>query len=199
MECQCLKSNHNNKRGNIMKKVKFFSFVLFNCVFLQFAVAQSSTDSNTDIDPFFKDLIGNLNYTENQVESLEQAMPQEKFSWRPMEGVRSVSEVYLHIAGANYYLLSFVGGKMPEGMTEDMDKTITDKDEIVKMLKDSFAYAKDFISKMKKSDLDKEVEFFGNKTTYRGILYVLLGHIHEHLGQSIAYARMNEVVPPWSK
>jgi uncharacterized damage-inducible protein DinB len=199
MECQCLKSNHNNKRGNIMKKVKLFSFVLFNCVFLQFAVAQSSTDSNTDIDPFFKDLIGNLSYTENQVESLEQAMPQEKFSWRPMEGVRSVSEVYMHIALDNYFILTFVGGKVPEGITRDMEKTVTDKDEILKMLKDSYTYANDFISKMSMSDLDKEVDFFGNNLTYRGMLYLFMSHSHEHLGQSIAYARMNHVVPPWSK
>jgi uncharacterized damage-inducible protein DinB len=199
MECQCLKSNLNDKRGNIMKKVKLFSFVLFNCVFLQFAVAQSSLDANSGTDPFLSDFIGNLSYVESQVESLEQAMPQEKFSWRPMEGVRSVSEVYMHIAGANYYLLSFVGGNVPEGMTQDMEKTVTDKDEIMKMLKDSYAYMKDFVSKMKVSDLDKEVDFFENKTTYRGILFILMGHNHEHLGQSIAYARSNGVVPPWSK
>jgi uncharacterized damage-inducible protein DinB len=180
-----------------MKIVKHSLFLLFFFLFVQNVSAQSSMDSN--IDPFFKDLIGNLSYTEGEVESLEQAMPQEKFTWRPMDGVRSVSEVYMHIAGSNYFLLSFVGAKVPEGMTEDMGKTVTDKDEVLKALKDSYAFTKDFISKMKVSDLDKEVEFFGNKTTYRGMLYVLLGHNHEHLGQSIAYARMNQVVPPWSK
>jgi len=179
-----------------MKIVKHSVFLLFLLLFVQNVSAQSSMD---DIDPFLKDLIGNLSYTEGEVESLEQAMPQEKFTWRPMDGVRSVSEVYLHIAGSNYFLLSFVGGKKPEGMSEDMGKNVTDKDEILKMLKDSYAYTKDFISKMKMSDLDKEVDFFGNKTTYRGILFVLLGHSHEHLGQSIAYARSNGVVPPWSK
>ena len=180
-----------------MKIVKHFVFVFFFFFIVQNVFAQSSMTS--DIDPFFKDLIGNLSYVESQVESLEQAVPQEKFTWRPMDGVRSVSEVYMHIAGSNYFLLSFVGGKMPEGMTEDMDKTITDKDEILRMIKDSYAYTKDFISKMKISDLDNEVDFFGNKTTYRGMLYILLGHSHEHLGQSIAYARTNHVVPPWSK
>lgn len=182
-----------------MKKFKLFFFVLSNCVFLQLVAAQSSMDAKSDIDPFLKDFIGNLSYLESQVESLEQAMPQEKYSWRPMEGVRSVSEVYMHITGANYFLLKFVGGKVPEGMTRDMEKTVTDKDEILKMLKDSYAYMKDFISKMDVNDLDKEVDFFGNKTTYRGVLFVLMGHNHEHLGQSIAYARMNHVVPPWSE
>ena len=180
-----------------MKIVKYSLSLLFFFLFVQNVSAQSSMDSN--IDPFFKDLIGNLSYTEGEIESLEQAVPQEKFTWRPMDSVRSVSEVYLHIAGSNYFLLSFVGGKKPEGMSEDMGKNVTDKDEILKMLKDSFAYTKDFISKMKMSDLDKEVEVFGNKMTYRGLLFLLLGHNHEHLGQSIAYARMNHVVPPWSK
>ena len=89
-----------------------------------------------------------------------------------MDGVRSVSEVYIHIAGSNYFLLSFVGGKVPEG--EDMGKKVTDKDEILKVLKDSYAYTKDFISKMKMSDLDKEAEVFGNKTDLQGTVVLVI-------------------------
>ena len=66
------------------------------------------------------------------------------------------------------------------------------------MLKDSYAYAKDFVSKMNPDDLNKEVEMFGSKSDYRGVLFILTGHGHEHLGQLIAYARSNHIVPPWS-
>ncbi len=174
------------------------------CLFLPSLKAQSSPEMTPAVDPFFTDLVGNLSYVEQEVVSLAQEMPQDKYSWRPMEGVRSVSEVYMHIALSNYFILTFVGGKMPESLkpnseNEDLEKTITNKEEIINKLKDSYKYAKDFISKMKMSDLDKEVTFFGNKTDYRGMLFILMGHSHEHLGQSIAYARTNGVTPPWSK
>ena len=66
-------------------------------------------------------------------------------------------------------------------------------------MKESFSAIKDFAKDLTEDDLNKEVEFFGNKTSMRNFLVSGIGHLHEHLGQSIAYARMNKVVPPWSK
>lgn len=88
---------------------------------------------------------------------------------------------------------------MPPEFKPEMEKTITDKSEIKAFLKKSFEDAKNFISQIKEEDLDKPVDFFGNKTNERRILMLVLSHNHEHLGQSIAYARMNGVVPPWSQ
>ncbi|MDO8549902.1 MAG: DinB family protein [Ignavibacteria bacterium] len=110
-----------------------------------------------------------------------------------------VGEVYAHVGGANYFLLSFLGGKMPEGFSPDYEKTVTKKSDIVKILKDGFEYARNFISSIKEEDLDKEVELPFGKFTQRGVLFIVLNHSHEHLGQSIAYARMNGITPPWSK
>jgi uncharacterized damage-inducible protein DinB len=147
---------------------------------------------------FVSDLLMQIDRVKGQISSLENAMPQEKMTWRPGEGVRSVSEVYLHIAGANYYLMSFTGVKPPADSKID-EKSTTDKAKIAEALKTSFDWTKAEVSKMTDADLDKKVDFFGMKTSVRNVLFTLLSHMHEHLGQSIAYARSNGVVPPWTE
>ena len=147
---------------------------------------------------FIKDMVGQLDRVKGQVESLENAIPQDKFTWRPGEGVRSISEVYLHIAGSNYFIVGFTGVKPPADSKID-EKGTTDKAKIAGALKASFDWTKDAVSKMSDADLDKEIQMFGMKTSVRNALLVLLSHIHEHLGQSIAYARTNGVVPPWTE
>lgn len=147
---------------------------------------------------FITDLVGQLNRVQGQVTSLENAIPQDKFTWRPEEGVRSISEVYLHIAGSNYFLVSFAGVKPPADSKVD-EKGTTDKAKIADALKTSFEWTKEAVSKMSDADLEKEVQFFGQKMSVRNVLFVLLSHIHEHLGQSIAYARTNHVTPPWTE
>src|SRR6185436_16728976 len=78
------------------------------------------------------------------------------------------------------------------------EKSLTKKSDIVKSLKDSFAHMEGALKAMSDADMDKPVEFFGLKTTHRGAYLLLLSHAHEHLGQSIAYARSNHVTPPWT-
>ena len=147
---------------------------------------------------FIKDMIGQLDRVKGQVVALENAIPQDKFTWRPGEGVRSVSEVYLHIAGSNYFIVGFTGVKPPASSKID-EKGTTDKTKIADALKTSFDWTKEAVSKFSDADLDKEIQMFGMKTSVRNALLVLLSHIHEHLGQSIAYARTNGVVPPWTE
>jgi uncharacterized damage-inducible protein DinB len=144
------------------------------------------------------DIVTEIEYVEGQVLKLAEAVPEDKYSWRPGEGVRSVGEVYMHIAQGNYFLLSMVGGEMPEGLRE-MDKQNLKKSEVIEALKKSYAYVKSYIPKLTEEDLEKTVDFFGNQSNGRRILLVCLYHNHEHLGQSIAYARVNGIVPPWSQ
>jgi len=139
-----------------------------------------------------------LKDAEEKVVGLAEAMPQEKYGWRPAKGVRSVSEVYMHIAIGNYFILTALGEKMPEGITFATEKTVTDKAKVVDTLKASFANVRRVITNMKDADLAKETKYFNLQTTYEGMLFFLSDHMHEHLGQSIAYARVNGVVPPWS-
>jgi uncharacterized damage-inducible protein DinB len=175
----------------------FLTILFFVCLVPVYA--QNSPEVNPSESAFFKEFIGQMHFVEGRLISLAEAVPEDKYSWRPGEGVRSVGEVYLHAGGANYFLFSFLGAEMPEGMSPDYEKSITKKSDIIKMLKDSFEFARNFISTMKEEDLDKEVELPFGKFTQRGVLFIVLTHSHEHLGQSIAYARTNGIVPPWSQ
>lgn len=130
---------------------------------------------------------------------LAEAMPQAAYTWRPMEGVRSVSEVYLHVATANYMLPRVIGTQPPEGFQpRGFEQSTTNKEEIVKHLKDSFAHLRKAIEALSDADQEKPTKMFGRETTIRGAVWNMLEHLSEHLGQSIAYARMNKVVPPWT-
>ncbi|MEZ5345218.1 MAG: DinB family protein [Pyrinomonadaceae bacterium] len=132
--------------------------------------------------------------------ALAEATPQDKYGWRPGEGVRSVSEVFMHVAAANYGVLSAAGVK-PEGVTMEEIRgfeKITDKAKVVEVLKASFEHARKGINGVSDDDLDNSVKLFGSDSTVRGVLIAVAVHCHEHLGQSIAYARTTGIVPPWS-
>ena len=147
------------------------------------------------------EIIKELNEAEDKIASLANDFPQAKYTWRPEDGVRSVSEVILHVAAANYFILSFAGIKSPEEMKmdNDFDKKTTDKEEILSFVKTAYAFTRDKIMSMKDKDLEKMVNFFGSEITTRHLLIKMAVHNHEHLGQLIAYARMNGIVPSWSK
>jgi len=142
------------------------------------------------------ELLHDLDDVQKKIVTLALAMPADRYSWRPVRGVRSVSEVYMHIAGGNYTLVSFVGDK-PMLDTRSFER-ITEKPRVVEELRRSFDFLRDAIVNTSDADLDKPIRMFGNDSTERAAFMMALNHLHEHLGQSVAYARMNGVVPPWS-
>lgn len=144
------------------------------------------------------DILAWIEDAEKKLVGLAEAMPAEKYGWRPAEGVRSVGEVYMHAATANLGIPRMIGIDPPMKMEQGMEKKITGKAEIIELLKKSFAHLKDAIGKVSDADLDKATKMFGRESTYRNVLMLLVAHNHEHLGQSIAYARTNGVTPPWS-
>jgi uncharacterized damage-inducible protein DinB len=146
------------------------------------------------------EMIMNASGVEKKILDLVNAVPQDKFTWRPGEGVRSISEVYLHIAGANYLFPSFTGAKMPEGMDpKTYEQSTTEKAKIAEIVKKSFESFRENLMKLSDADLDKTGKVFGTEMSYRNVYLIALTHMHEHLGQSIAYARTNGVVPPWTE
>ncbi|HEX9829987.1 MAG TPA: DinB family protein, partial [Bacteroidota bacterium] len=139
------------------------------------------------------------NYVENQFVTLAEAIPQDKYNWRPAEGVRSIAESFLHVARGNYGILTFIGAKVPEGVDmEKLEKSSTDKATIVDAMKKSFKAVNDYVQSVPESDFGREIDFFGNKMTVLDMIMLAATHQHETLGQSIAYARSNGVKPPWS-
>lgn len=142
---------------------------------------------------------GEWRHVSQQLIALAEATPPEKFAWRPAAGVRSTGEVYMHIAIENFSLLSVTGPKMPSGLTEDSEKTVTSKPEIVAWLKRSLETVKQAHLAETPDDLQRKVQINGLQATVEGMYLRIIIHDNEHMGQLVAYARMTGVVPPWSK
>lgn len=157
-------------------------------------------DPTPGISGYRAEVLAEVRVQEDKFTRLAEAIPAEKYTWRPAADVRSVAEVFLHVAAANYNLPKLIGTPVPTGIdVKSLEKSTTDKAKVVSTLKDSFAHLKEAIVKMPDADLDKSLDWFGGKNTERGILLFITRHMAEHLGQSIAYARSVGVTPPWTE
>jgi uncharacterized damage-inducible protein DinB len=143
---------------------------------------------------------GEWGHVSRQLVALAEATPADKFSWRPAQGVRSMSEVYMHIALANFYLLSVTGPKLPADIkAENMESAVTAKAEVIDWLKRSLDAVKTAHAKMTPGELQRKVKVNARDATVDGMYLRIIVHANEHMGQLVAYARMNGIVPPWSK
>jgi uncharacterized damage-inducible protein DinB len=132
---------------------------------------------------------------------LAESIPPDKYTWRPEAGTRSVSELFLHVAGANYGIPTMMTGTAPAPgyQREGFEKSTTDKARIVEQLNQSFVYAMAAVQKMSNADFAKAEKKLGPDANDGDVIYILVTHNHEHLGQSIAYARINGITPPWTE
>lgn len=139
------------------------------------------------------------NMVEQQFVSLAEAIPQEKYTWRPAADVRSISESFLHCARGNYALMPFIGGKVPDGIDPvALETSSSDKKTVIAAVKNSFKTINDYIGSIPDNELERSVKFFGMDMTVGDMIMLCATHQHELLGQAVAYARMNNVVPPWT-
>ncbi|HEX6974623.1 MAG TPA: DinB family protein [Vicinamibacterales bacterium] len=158
-------------------------------------------------DGVMGDLLKDVAQVEQKIIGLAKAMPESGLAWRPMEGVRSTSEVLLHVASDNYFIPAMLDIAPPAetGITKDFpsvekfEKRTMTREQAVAELEKSFAFLKKSMSETPDAKLDTPVTVFGMKSTMRGMWIMATTHLHEHLGQLIAYARSNKVTPPWSK
>lgn len=141
--------------------------------------------------------VRNLEFSGDRVAQLAGAIPEDAYGWRPMEGVRSVSETIMHVAGANYFFAGRLGAASPEGVDPSGFEEITDKAECIAALEASIDHLADALFSVE--DPHAAMEVFGEERTVEDLMLIAIGHVHEHLGQLIAYARSNQVVPPWSQ
>ena len=151
--------------------------------------------------PAYRDeVLTRLSSIEKKVVELADVIPSMNYTWRPADDIRSVSEVCLHIAAANYGLPNYFGTSPPEGFSFDgYDTRITDKAEILLDVKESFVHLRNAIEKIGTGQSEEDVKMFGQDMTMRQAIWVTMEHLSEHLGQLIAYARVNGVTPPWSR
>ncbi len=174
---------------------------LILCLALSTATLHAQTAApNPQYEGIWEGYNGEWDHVSRQLIALAEAIPAGKYNWRPAPGVRSVSEVLMHIALANFYLLSVTGPKMPPDMaSDDMEKTVTSKAEVIPFLKRSLEAVKTARAQLRPGDLQRQVKIEGKTVSVDGMYLRIIIHDNEHMGQLIAYARMIGVVPPWSK
>ena len=137
---------------------------------LTLAVASSALAQNEKYpEGIWQGYDGEWLHVSQQLIALAEATPADKFSWRPVSGVRSTSEVYMHIVEANFYLLSKAGGpKFPDGYKEGMDKSVTSKPEVIAWLNRSLDAVKQAHAKVTPADLHRKVHIADRDATVDG-------------------------------
>ena len=168
-------------------------------LFLLILVAPRSF-AQDPLDGVWQGYDGEWRHVSNQLIELAEATPDKNFTWRPAPGVRSTSEVYMHIIQANFWLLSATGPKMPPEMqADDVEKKITSKAEVISWLKRSLDAVKQAHLAETPAHLALKVKIGSRDSTVDNMYLRIIIHDNEHMGQLIAYARMTGIVPPWSK
>ena len=168
------------------------------------AAAQDLPNRETAI-AIRKQFVEDLDSLQSKFLSLAEAFPADKYAWRPGPGVRSVGEVFMHVASEYYVFAPMAYGAtrsplIPRG--PDSFKTFESKStkaDVAKHLKEGFAYTKQQIQGLDPAAITGTKKLFGGDRTIIETSFAMTDDLHEHLGQLIAYARMNGVVPPWSK
>lgn len=158
------------------------------------AAQKSDPDHN-----FREQFIGHFQYA-SRVLDLAKAMPADTYSWRPGEGVMSVEEVYTHIARYNYlYAATSLDIPAPDNINLEKMESISGKEHVIAVLEASIDHLTEAVKQMPVAKLNEETELYGRTVNGRAVLMQHITHMSEHVGQSIAYARMNGIVPPWSR
>jgi uncharacterized damage-inducible protein DinB len=170
---------------------------------------RADADSAASLAPnVMADLVTDVSQVEEKLVSLAKAMPAEKYAWRPGKDVRSVGEVFQHVTSDNYLIPAMLGTPAPDstGIKGEDFKTAeayaqrkVTRDVVIADLQASFSHLKAAMQATPAARLGEQVSYFGQRSTLQQVWIGAATHLHEHLGQSIAYARSNGVVPPWSK
>jgi hypothetical protein len=155
------------------------------------------------------ELIRDVTAVESKIMGLAKAMPPTAYGWRPGAGVRSTGEVFIHLAGDNYFMPVLMGGTAPAETGIDIvrrhdsvvafEKRTMTRDQIIAELEKSFRFLKQAMSDTPDASLEGQPKFERRPMSTRAFWMATASHLHEHLGQLIAYARSNNVTPPWSK
>ncbi len=173
------------------------------CAFAIAGWAQTSASSPTDHTAPSYDMkaqaLADLQALQKKFVALANAVPAEKFSWRPSEDSRSFAEVFLHVAGERYQILALGGATPPAGFNgKTFEKSTADKDGIIEELNKSWDFAQNTINDMTNADFAKLLPKLGPQANAGDVVYILVVDAHEHMGQLVAYARVNGIVPPWT-
>lgn len=174
--------------------MRYRAFILLGALFATAPAAAQPAPTG-----FGAEFLRQFNSSMEKVIQLAKAMPADKFGWSPSPGTMTVAKVYAHIAHYNYmYPANSLGAPAPDGRDKDATEEIADKAALVSLLEESRTHVQNVVKGLP-ADLAPETTLYGRKVGQWAVLVQLLAHMNEHVGQSVAYARMNGVVPPWSR
>jgi uncharacterized damage-inducible protein DinB len=160
--------------------------------------AASSDHTAPSYDMKAQSLI-DLERVQKKFVDLLNVVPADKMTWRASPDSRSFAELFLHVAGERYGILSLMGAEKPAGFDgKTFQKSTTDKAQILAELNRTWEFAQKAISGMTNADFARLIPKLGPQANAGDVVYILVGDAHEHLGQAAAYARMNGIVPPWT-
>jgi uncharacterized damage-inducible protein DinB len=143
--------------------------------------------------------LADLQVVQKKFVDLANALPVGKLTWRPSADSRSFAEVFLHVAGERYQILALMGTEPPAGFDgKTYEKSTTDKERIVEELNKSWEFTQKAINGMANADFARAIPKLGPQANAGDVIYILVADAHEHLGQVVAYARVNGIVPPWT-
>ena len=143
--------------------------------------------------------LADLQAVQKKFVDLANAIPADKLTWRPSADSRSFAEVFLHVAGERYGILGLMGTTAPSGFDgKTFEKSTTDRARIVDELNKSWEFTQKAINGMSNADFAKLLPKLGPQANAGDVIYILVADAHEHLGQVVAYARVNGIVPPWT-
>ena len=183
----------------ILSLVCLASILNASAVAMNARTAGNSTDRTAPSYDMKAQALLDLQAVNKKCVDLAEALPSDKLTWRPSADTRSFAEVFLHVAGERYGILSMMGAKPPAGFkAREFEKSTTEKDRIVHDLNQSWDFANKTISGMSNVDFAKLLPKLGPQANEGDVVYILIADAHEHLGQLIAYARQNGIVPPWT-
>ncbi|HYW32528.1 MAG TPA: DinB family protein [Gemmatimonas sp.] len=172
------------------------------------ARAQAPKGASSSTPPVMASLMRDVGGVHKKMVDLAKAIPANKYDWRPAPGVRTVREVMMHVASENYMLPAMAGAPAPAATrinakdyktAETFEKRALSRDSVIAELDRSFAHMSGVMGKATAASMTTNVSFFGQQMAGQDLWIATTTHLHEHLGQAIAYARMNAITPPWSK
>jgi uncharacterized damage-inducible protein DinB len=186
----------------LFTKTMFLRYVVLAAVMVTGAILAKAADANDKTAPSY-DMKGqallDLEGVQKKFVDLANALPADKLTWRPSPDSRSFAEVFLHVAGERYGILALMGTEKPAGFNgKTFEKSTTDRAQIVEELNKSWGFAQSAIQGMNNADFAKLLPKLGPQANAGDVVYILVADAHEHLGQAVAYARENGIVPPWT-
>ena len=136
--------------------------------------------------------------------ALAKAVPADKLTWRPMEGARSFREVFAHIAAEGNTETAMFGRPLPAGSLADFDAEEArlkklPNDQLIAVMDQAMQRLSTTLGGLSRATINTPIRYYGQSTLPRVAATYTLNDLHEHLGQLVAYARMNSIIPPWTR